>query len=103
MAITSKVDKLQAMLNYIKAHPGAMSSELAAAMSKRGIAITTDYAATITMQIRSTAAQLPKPAEPLTLDQIKMLAQAIKRIRVRSETEEVRAVREGASLAFWRE
>ncbi len=102
MATKQGVNKSQAVIDYLKAHPGATPSEIASALSKQGIDITTGYVATVTMQIRSTATPLPKPAEPLTLDQIKMVAQAIKRIRLRSEAEEVRAVDEGASLAFWR-
>ena len=35
MAIKSKVDKLQAMLNYLKAHPGAMSRSLPQHEKKR--------------------------------------------------------------------
>ena len=100
MAITSKVDKSEAIRDYLKAHPRAMPSEIATALTKQGIAITTDYAATI--KATMPAAQLPKPAKPLTLEQIKMLAQAIKRIRLRGEVEDAHVVGEGTSLAFWR-
>jgi hypothetical protein len=61
-----------------------------------------NHVVTIKAVTIETAAPLPKPAGPLTLDQIKMVAQAMKRIRLRGETEEVRAVGEGASLTFWR-
>ena len=45
-----------------------------------------------------TAAPLPKPAEPLTLEQIKMVAQAIRRIRLRGEA----VAGKGAWSAFWK-
>lgn len=76
------VNKAQAVRDYVKAHPAAMCKEIAAALDKQGIRITLNHVATIKATIYK-AAPLPKPADPLTLDQIKMVAQAIRRIRSR--------------------
>ena len=62
MATKQAVNKSQAVIGNLNAHARAFPSEV---------------------QSSRATAPLPKPANPLTLDQIKMLAQAIKRIRLR--------------------
>jgi hypothetical protein len=42
-----KVNKSQAVRDYLKAHPKAMSGEIAAALNKHGIEVTPNYVATI--------------------------------------------------------
>ncbi len=83
MATKQAVNKTQAVLDYLKARPAAMCKEIVAALDKQGIKITLNHVATIKATVYKPAAPLPKPAPPLTLDQIKMVAQAIKRIRSR--------------------
>ena len=77
------MSKTQAVLDYLKTHPAAVPSEIATALNKQSIKITPSYVATIKMKIYKTAVPQEKPADPLTLDQIKMVAQAIRRIRSR--------------------
>ncbi len=86
MATKQAVNKTQAVLDYLKAHPSAPTKEIVAALDKQGIKITLGHVATIKMKIEAateTAAPLRKPTEPLTLDQLKKVAQALKRIRSR--------------------
>ncbi len=60
-----------------------MCKEIVAALNKQGIKITLGHVATIKARAYETAAPLRKPTEPLTLDQLKKVAQALKRIRSR--------------------
>lgn len=83
MATKQAVNKTQAVLDYLKTHPAAMCKEIAEALEKQGIEITLNHIATIKARAYETAAPLQKPTEPLTLDQIKTIAQALKRIRSR--------------------
>ena len=47
MATKQKVNKSQAVRDYLKTHPKAVSSEIAEALTKRGITITQNHVATI--------------------------------------------------------
>ena len=97
MAKKSKVNKTQAVRDYLTDHPGAVSSEIAAALSKKGIKITANYVSNIKTTLnkagkkkkaskKSTvhveAAQVAeKPATnggTLTLEQVKKVAHTIK-------------------------
>ena len=98
MSAKSTVSKSEAVRDYLKAHPAAPTKEIVAALDKQGIKITFGHVATIKAVMYETAAPFPKPAEPLTLEQIKMLAQAIRRIRLRGEA----VAGKGAWSAFWR-
>jgi Cu2+-containing amine oxidase len=85
MATKRAVNKTQAVLDYLKAHPGAMCREIAAALDKQGIKITLNYIATIKARAHEAAA-LPvkeKPLDTLTLDRLKKLVRAMKRARSR--------------------
>ena len=62
-----------------------MCREIAEALEKQGIKITLGHVATIKARAYETAASQEKPAEPLTLDQLKKVAQAIKKIRSRAK------------------
>ncbi len=86
MATKQAVNKTQAVRDYLNAHPGAGCREIATALDKQGIKITLGYVATIKTVIYETAGPpaAKKPAtDTLTLEQIRMVAQAIKRIRLR--------------------
>jgi arginine repressor len=47
------VNKSQAVREYLKAHPGAKSSEVAAALTKKGITITQNHVATIKTKLKN--------------------------------------------------
>jgi arginine repressor len=47
MAKKPKVNKTQAVKDFLKDHPGAVSSEIAAALTKRGVKITANYVSNI--------------------------------------------------------
>jgi hypothetical protein len=47
MAKKSKVNKSQAVRDYLKEHPGTANKEVADALSKKGIAITANHVANI--------------------------------------------------------
>ena len=90
MVTKQAVSKTQAVRVYLNAHPGAGTKEIVAALDKQGIKITLNHVATIKAVMYETAADaaapptVEKPAtERLTPDQIKMVAQAIRRIRSR--------------------
>jgi hypothetical protein len=51
MAKKQKVNKTQAVRDYLKAHPKAMSGEIAAALTKQGIKINAGHVANIKSQI----------------------------------------------------
>ncbi len=96
MAKKPKVNKTQAVKNYLKGHPKAAPSEIAAALTKRGIKITPNYASNIKTTINKTrtaktaakrqakavaaapAAVDKKPANTITLEQVRKVAQTIK-------------------------
>ena len=102
MAKKSDVNKTQAVRDYLKAHPAALSKEIAAALTKQGIEITPGYVANIKVTIskahaskkavKKQAAAAPQATPPaavekpakagdtLTLDQVKKVAQAISTI-----------------------
>ena len=62
MAKKQKVNKTQAVRDYAKAHPEATSGEIAAALNKKGIKITANYAANIKSQSKKarTTKKAPK-------------------------------------------
>jgi hypothetical protein len=84
MATKQAVNKTQTIRDYLDAHPAATSTETVAALNKQGIKVTLNHVATIKM-IDGAEKEAPpeKTADTLTFDQIKMLAQAIRRIRQR--------------------
>jgi len=85
MVTKQAVNKAQAVRDYLNAHPKATTKEVVAALDKQGIKITLGHVATIKMfDDAKKEAATEKPADTLTLDQLKILAQAIKRIRSRS-------------------
>ena len=51
MAKKQKVNKTQAVRDYLKGHPKAMSGEIAAALTKQGVKITAGHVANIKTQI----------------------------------------------------
>ena len=102
MATKQAANKTQAVLDYLKVHPAAPTKDIVAALDKQGIRITLNHVATIKAAMYEAAPPLPKPADPLTLDQIKMVAHAIRRIRLRTETDKGHVAGEGTSLAFWK-
>ena len=87
MAKKQAGSKTQAVRDYLNAHPGAGCKEIATALDKQGIKITLGHVATIKAVIYENAAlpavEKPPVTDTLTLDQIKIIAQAIKRIRLR--------------------
>jgi len=58
MAKKQKVNKTQAVRDYLKNHPKAMSGEIAAALNKQGIKITRGHV--LTSRPRSTMPALPR-------------------------------------------
>jgi hypothetical protein len=96
MAKKPKVNKTQAVKDYLKGHPKAVSSQIAAALTKRGIKITPSYVANIKTTINKTrtaktaakrrakavaaapAAVDKTPADTITLEQVRKVAQTIK-------------------------
>jgi uncharacterized protein (DUF1501 family) len=96
MSKKQKVNKTQTVRDYLKDHPGAVSSEIAAALTKKGIKITPAYVANIKTTINKTrtakkaakkkavaeaaapAVAEKKPADTITLDQVRKVAQTIK-------------------------
>jgi hypothetical protein len=96
MAKKQKVNKSQAVRDYAKAHPEATSGEIAAALGKKGIKITANYAANIKSQSKKkrrttkapkqaaetvTAVVEEKPiktADMVTVEQVKKVADLMK-------------------------
>ena len=96
MAKKQAVSKTQAVRDYLKAHPGAMSKEIAAALTKQGIKINAGHVANIKTKInketgpKKRAAKKPAAAaapavvekptngSTITLDQVKKVAQTIR-------------------------
>lgn len=98
MVKKEKVNKSQAVRDYLRAHPGAKSSEIAAALTKRGITITPAHVANIKSKAQAkrsarkaatAAAVAPASSAPsveaasptsLTLQHVKAVAQTVKTI-----------------------
>ena len=101
MAKKRKVNKSQAVRDYLKTHPKATSGEIAAALNKKGIKITPNYAANLksTLNKARTAkksavakavAAVPASPEPVvaekkagdtvTFEQIRAVTQTVKTI-----------------------
>ena len=103
MAKKPAVTKTQAVRDYLKAHRGAMSKEIAAALNKQGIKITPGHVANIKTKINAERAKKPKavkavarvakasapvaepapavaekPASTITIEQIKAVVQTVK-------------------------
>jgi len=97
MAKKLKVNKSQAVRDYVKAHPEATGGEIAAALNKKGITITANYAANVKSQSkkRRRATKAPKPqmvevaapaaveqptkaVVPVTLEHVKAVALTVK-------------------------
>jgi len=101
-----KVNKSQAVRDYVRANRKATNKEVADALTKKGIKVTANYVATLKSQAKkkrrarkAAAAQpaataapassapatapapaAPKPGETITLEQIKKVAQTVKAI-----------------------
>ena len=100
MAKKQKVNKTQAVRDYLKNHRKAMSGEIAAALNKQGIKITPKHVANVKTKInkartakkaakQQAAVEAAAPAavekqtkagDTITLDQVKKVAQTIKAI-----------------------
>ena len=52
MAEKQKVNKTQAVKDYLKAHPGAKNKEVAESLTKSGIKVTPNYVASIKGKIK---------------------------------------------------
>ena len=97
MAKRQRVNKTEAVRAYLKAHPGATSGEIAAALSKQRIKITAGHAANIKTKLNKArtakkaakkspvAAPAPaavekpvKAADTVTIEQVRAVAQAVK-------------------------
>ena len=98
MAKKQKVNKTQAVRDYLKAHPKAMSGEIAAALTKQGVKINAGHVANIKTKINkerpSKKAAVAKPvaavpatpviaengkaAATVTLEHVKAVAVTIK-------------------------
>ena len=87
MTTKQAVTKTQAARDYLNAHPGARSRAVVAALDEQGIKITSGRVTAIKamMMYENAAPLVEEPADTLTLEQIKMVAQAIKRIRSRRQ------------------
>ncbi len=69
MAKKPAISKTQAVRDYLKAHPGAMSKEIAAALTKQGIKINAGHVANIKTKINketATKKAAKKPAAAVT-------------------------------------
>jgi hypothetical protein len=107
MAKKPEITKTQAVRDYLKTHPKAMSSEISAALTKQGTKITPGHVANIKTKLKnmSRARKAARPAAPvpaspapamapataaaekptklgdtITLEQIKMVGQMVKTI-----------------------
>jgi hypothetical protein len=94
----NKLNKTLAVREYLEAHPEAGRSEIVQAMAKQRIKLTPSHAANIKSKIMRTQAALPekqatpsaetvasaetpaKPANAVTLEQIKLVGQMVKTI-----------------------
>jgi hypothetical protein len=98
MAKKQKVNKSQAVRDYLKAHPTAMSSEIAAALNKKGIKITASHVANIksqskkkrrTKKVPKQVAEVAVPVteekpikvgDMVTVEQVKKVAELMKTV-----------------------
>ena len=100
MAKKPRINKAQAVRDYVKDHPGVMNVEIAAALKKQGIKITPKHVANIKAKINkartakkaakqqaavevATPAAVEKPTkagDTITLDQVRKVAQTIKTV-----------------------
>ena len=125
MAKKPAVTKTQAVRDYLKAHRGAMSGEIAAALNKKGIEITPGHVANIKTklnkdrtvkkaekkQVAVKAAPAPavvekpvKVADSFTLDQIKAVVQTVKAVGGQARINELLAlVREVGGVKKFKE
>jgi len=101
-----KVNKTQAVRDYLKDHPGEGSTEIATALTKKGIKITANYVSNIKSKSRTAkktakkavaveaapAVVEKKPADSITLDQIRKVAQTINNLGGYQRMTEVLAV-----------
>ena len=98
MAKKQAISKTQAVRDYLKAHPGAMSKEIAAALTKQGIKINAGHVANIKTKINKETATKKAAKKPvaavaavpavvekpttnggtITLDQVKKVACTVK-------------------------
>jgi arginine repressor len=96
MAKKQKANKTQAVRDYLKTHPKAMSGEIAAELSKQGIKVTPNYVSNIKTKLKKSRkprkaakqTQIVESAEvgtekpmkngTLTLDQVKKVSQLMK-------------------------
>ncbi len=117
MAKKPAISKTQAVRDYLSVHPGAMSKEIAAALTKRGIKINAGHVANIKTKINKETATKKKaakkpaavavaaaPAAPasvekpttnggtITLEQVKKVAHTIKQLGGIQRMTEVLAV-----------
>ena len=82
MARKQAANKAQAVRGYLNVHPKATTKEVVAALDRQGIKVMLNHVATIKMiDDAKKEAAMKKPADTLSLEQLKMLAQAIKRTR----------------------
>jgi plastocyanin len=98
MAKKPKVNKTQAVRDYLKGHPKAMSGEIVAALKKQGIKITPSHVANIKTKINkdrtakkmakqqaaveaaAPAAVEKKAGDTVTFEQIRAVTQTVKTI-----------------------
>jgi hypothetical protein len=100
MAKKQKVNKSQAVRDYLKAHPGAMSGEIAAALNKQGIKITAGHVANIKSQTKKkrSAKKAKKPqavaevAVPATEEKPVKAGEMVSLEQVRKVAELIRAL-----------
>ena len=111
MAKKPKVSKTQAVRDYLSIHPGAMSKEIAAALTKQGIKINAGHVANIKTKINKETAttkaakkpvatvaavpavvEKPSTGSTITLEQIKKVAYTIKMLGGHERVTEVLAV-----------
>jgi hypothetical protein len=106
MAKRPKLSKIQAVRDYLLAHPGAMPSEIVAALNKQGVKITRSHAGNIKTKInkeaptKHSAFLAPPPAgekpakngDTITLTQVRLVAATIKTLGGYERLSEVLAV-----------
>ena len=68
MAKKQKVNKTQAVRDYLKIHPKAMSGEIAAALTKQGIKITAGHVANIKTKINKTRKAKKAPKQTAVIE-----------------------------------
>jgi hypothetical protein len=121
-----KVNKTQAVRDYLKTHPEAMSEEIARALTKQGIDITPSHVSAIKTKFNKTGtakkvaavvAKAPavvavapvvekpmKPADTITLEQVKNVAQTVKAMGgVQRVTEVLEVIKELGGVKKFKE